>query len=225
MSLRAPLKAAKPFNFYLKQLLQLSVDEKEARRIERSKMSADAALDYICLHADCDRKRLEELDAKMVKLPQSAEFSYAFHFVDEIKRRALDHDGDRVPPTTGWVHHDLLPRLALSCQFLRCNVMELVGVAWRRAAREQPEVFALGYNSQAEHEAHLASFAMKREKLLQEAANALDFEQDLQIDWYLGGSRAWYAISGRAVPASGPGDPQGIQTLIDWLHEHPEVVL
>lgn len=206
-----------------KEVVAIDAKILDAERPERRKQKVEPSIQSLCARVQgCTVERIVELSEKVKSLPATPEYAPALSLIAKLKDRAvLIVGGDEVPPITGWVHRDLLPELIMSCQFLGCNIHELTAVAWYQAGQEQPEAFAEACDDLAKHAQMIEQLKATRAKLVQEAADAMTLD-DLEIHFYSGSAKTWFAGTNREVPASAPGDPQGIEALVRWLHVHPE---
>lgn len=206
-----------------KEVVAIDYQIADAERPERRKQKVLPSIQSLCARVQgCTVERVVELSKKIQTLPPTPEYAPALSLIAKFKDRAiLLVGGDEVPPITGWVHRDLLPEILMSCQFIGCNIHELVAVAWYQAGQEHPQTFAEACDDLTKHCEMIEKLREQRVKLLQEAADAVTLP-DLDFHYYAGSAKVWFANTNREVPSSVPGDPQGIEALVQWLRAHPE---
>lgn len=207
-----------------KEVLVIDYQIADAERPERRKQKVLPSIESLCARVEgCSFQRVVELSKKIRTLPPTPEYAPALSLISKLKERAiLLVGGDEVPPVTGWVHRDLLAEILMGCQFVNANLHELTAVAWYLTGEESPQTFAEACDDLTAHVAMIEKLREKRAKLVQEAADAMTLD-DLEIHFYHGSAKTWFSNTGREVSASAPGDPQGIEALVQWLKAHPEV--
>jgi len=219
----------KPNNFEAPVLAAPAlIDQLEdANRPERCILSAEPwnarALDL----AGFSRTDCEQADQRLSKLRPSPENDPVLKFLAALERHystprgcTVPLDGDAHSFAAVYFAANVTPQAVLASAFnLDLKLLQLSAVAALRATRNAPQVFAEGCASVEEHAQHIEALKQQLRDLYTQAANALDYERDVEFKDGI----ATYRMSMRAVRVgSGKGDAIAVEALLHWLRSQSE---
>jgi hypothetical protein len=191
----------------------------DASRIERCRLNASAYLAMALKHAGTTRSAIDDLDQRLVSLPNSAETGPAQRFVLYLTKMASDVHGTWTPPDRNFPYNPMgvtPEEVAAACLDLKVSRLELAAVAALRATRDHPEVFELGCNDATAHELKISDLKAQLTRAIHAAAHCITFDD---LHWNAPG-KVTYTLSHGNVPATGPGDHRGIEALLNYLDQH-----
>jgi len=199
----------------------------DANRPERCVLSAEAwnvrALDL----AGFARTDCEQADQRLSKLRPSPEIDPVLKFLAALERHystpracTVPLDGDAHSFAAVYFAANVTPQAVLASAFnLDLKLLHLSAIAALRATRNAPQVFAGGCAGVEEHAQHIEGLKEQLRDLYMQAANALDYERDVEFKDGI----ATYRMSHGAVRiGTGKGDGVAVEALVHWLRSRSE---
>jgi hypothetical protein len=222
MSSRAQLRiAGAPRSFaetMTEEAVPLAVGLAEAQQFARTRLNGAAFLARACELAGSTREEIEALDERLLALPQVETYRPVQVFAEWIYNHARSPSGYAEPPQLHELPTEAATRipdaiLAMVCADLGVRRLQLAAVAALRATRDAPEVFALGCDSCAAHQANIRAVERKLRDALERAATTWT-----RADITYKSSFAGFVLSnGQIGVGNGEGDVTATENLLRWL--------